>query len=131
MLLEPYAGWSLFKIDDFEFPISYLTDVPQDFTDAFLYGLSHGICSVTMDGEDKGDCLLVMNMFDCYTIQNKSNNYTLDNNIIIKRFEIDMHTLAEKFIKDIERHEEAWANWQLWEEPCLPYNLNKLKELLP
>lgn len=130
MISNPGCGWALFKIKDFEFPISYLTDIPQDFTDAFLYGLSHGTCSIMMDGEDKGDCLFVIHPYECYVIQNKSDNDNLDNNIIIRRFEIGTHILAEEFIEDIERNEEAWANWQFWEEPSLPYNLNKLKELL-
>ena len=130
MLSEPGYGWVSFTIQDFIFGASYLTDVPQDFTDAFIYGLHHGTCSVMMEGECNGDCLFVMDAFDCYTIQNKSDNDNLDNNIVVKRFEISIKDLAKEFVSDIERYEEAWANWQFWEEPSLPYNLNKLRELL-
>jgi len=127
MLSKPDSGWSLFQIEDFEFPFSYVRDTPQDFIDALIYGFTHGVCSVVMDGEGHSDCIFVINEWDCYVILD---NYNDSDKIVTKRFQISLEKIAEMFVKDMEKYPKEWANWEFYNFIDIHYDLSKLKKLV-
>lgn len=134
ILSKPLSGWSTFHIGDFSFPVSYLNDTPQEFIDAFIYVLKNNSSAVVeLDGEGAGECLVVICPYaGIYTIVNHSDDETLNNNIDTQYFHINTERIAKQFIKDIEDHEDLWADWQSFGEEELRkyYDLSELKKLI-
>lgn len=132
ILEKPSCGWSHFYIGDFDFPISYLRNTPQDFIDAFTDTLKNGIASVVvLDGEGLECTIVIQPYAGVYTIVNKSDNEDLNNDIEIKYFHINLKRVVEQFIKDIETYANDWAMWDALDENDKKYyDLNELKELI-
>ena len=52
VLLKPHYGWSKFCIGDFSFPVSYVTDAPQDILDALIDNVKNNVSTIVdLDGE--------------------------------------------------------------------------------
>jgi CO dehydrogenase/acetyl-CoA synthase epsilon subunit len=122
MLTKPKHGWVTLQIGDLEFTASYLTDVPQDFIDAFVDILKNNkTVFFHLDGESKGDLLIILGRIYFYAIEcNKNKLYDLN--------DINIYKLMKEFIKDMEINQDEWKNWTFEENK--DYNLTDLKELL-
>jgi hypothetical protein len=123
MLSKPFAGWTNLKIGELEFIPSYLTDVPQQFIDAFEQVLKNNLNDqvIVLDGEDKGELLFVIGRTHFYAIECEQNKlYDLN--------DINIYKLVKEFIKDIENNYILWQDWDLSEPK--KYNLENLKKLL-
>lgn len=124
MLSKPGAGWTTLKIGELEFVASYLTDVPQQFIEAFENILkdSSNKQIIVLDGEEKGDLIFIISKIYFYAIKcNKNKLYDLN--------EVNIYKLIKEFIKDIESNYIFWQNWMYDEEPR-KYDLSELKRLL-
>ena len=124
MLSVPSCGWTTLKIGELEFVASYLTDVPQQFISAFEDILKdNGYRQIIiLDGEEKGDLILVINNIYFYAIEcNKNKLYDLNR--------VNVYKLIKEFIKDIENNYTFWQSWTYDEEPK-EYDLSELKRLL-
>ena len=129
MLSKPFAGWANFTINTFTFPVSYLTDVPNDFIKALTIALRDDISTVVvLDGESDGDCEIIFNTYhdtvsavhfvpDC---EDKVETVFWDDNIL---------SIAKKFIEDIELNYEEWKNWGYDDEPN-DFDLTELKNII-
>jgi predicted RNase H-like nuclease (RuvC/YqgF family) len=129
MLEKPSGGWCIFTLGDFKFCFSYLRDTPLEIMDALIFAFKNGSMTFTLDGEDKGEAIIVSDSFETYIIQNFSNNENLDNNISVKRFEIDFIKIADMFIEDMEKYRREFSWWEMNEEPRY-YDLTELKTLV-
>jgi len=123
MLSKPKYGWTEFKLGDFKSRASYLTNIPQDCIDAFIYGLkNHKPITIFFDAEGY-EFYLVSDYYSSYIILDDEETTVYYINKGIKE-------IAKKFVHDIERNYEAW---QLWDFPCdvkRDYDLSELKNLL-
>ena len=111
MLSKPFAGWANFSLNEFTFPVSYLTDVPADFVKALTIALEHDVSTVVvLDGEGEGDCKIV---FNTYHDTVSAIHYVPDSDVQIETvfWDESIVSIAEKFIQDIEAHYDDWKNW--------------------
>ena len=131
MFSKPCCGWTDITIKDitneFNAPASYLTDVPNDCLDAFIYALEN-CCSVVIDFDAEGwDYKLVCSKYDTYVIEEKD-EYKL------YHFDINLEDLIKEFLEDLERNYDEWISWMCYceDDEVDSYNLkiNKIKGLL-
>jgi len=108
MLTKPNSGWTNVLIDDFSERASYLTDVPNDCLDSFIYGLKNNVpIAIYFDAEGY-DYHLVSSWNSSYIIMDKINaTITIDKNI---------EELAKELIDDIENNFEDWLNWECYDD---------------
>lgn len=129
MLSKPKSGWTTLKIQDFEFNASYLTDVPNDFLNAFIVSLRDDIStSIVLDGEAEGECIVIFNTYSNSIYVVYDDYYSQDKNCI-RFWDIDIATLAKEFVKDIEDNLNDW-NWWLCDDESNRIDLETLKNLL-
>lgn len=111
MFTEPKHGWVILKLGDFEGSVSYLTDVPIDCLDAFIYALrTNNPATIFFDAEG-WDFHLVSSYYDGYIISDKNEPpelYLINNGTF--------RTLAKELISDIEKYFDEWVNWLSYED---------------
>lgn len=107
MFTEPKHGWTNLKIGDICYRASYLTDIPIDCLDAFIYALkNHSPATVYFDAEG-WEHYLVSYRYDSYVIVNK-------NTTTVEVIEKDYVQLAKELIKDIKNYFDGWVNWECY-----------------
>lgn len=129
MFAKPNAGWSELEInEDFSFPASYLTDIPNDFIKALTVALKDNISTaVTIDGESHGECIVLFNMYEnCVTVI-----YDIIHGRKIREFyRFTPLEFAKEFIKDIEDNLNDWNNWMSDDEEEYSFDIDPLKQLV-
>jgi hypothetical protein len=106
VLEAPAHGWTQVRIGDFSDRASYLTDVPMECLESFIYGFfSDSPISLKFDAEG-WDFLVVVDDYSTHIITSKD-NYKLES------YEIWKEDLAVELINDIESNLEAWVEWDL------------------
>lgn len=104
MLSEPQHGWTFVQIEDFKEPASYITDVPNDCLDGFIYALNNNLPAIIYFDAEGYDYYLIITRFVSYIILEKES-------VRLYRFEISMYDLVEELINDIELYIDEWASW--------------------
>jgi len=111
MLTKPQYGWTNLQFDNFSERASYLTDVPKDCLDAFIYALQTNNTAIVYFDAEGYEFHLVSSYYRSYIIvdnyDNKVKTYTIDKNII---------KLAKELIDDIENYFEDWLNWECYND---------------
>lgn len=132
MLSVPKAGWSTLSIEDFKFDVSYITDIPRDFTKALLVALEQNINTmVVVDGEDKGECNVVFDVVNNIVTATYLNLWISSEYRTEKEFyDTSVLYFAEKFIEDIEQNVEAWSYWNVEYENVITEEFEKLKKIV-
>lgn len=116
MLEKPSVGWSMITIENFHFPLSYLTDVPNDFLDALIIALKYNVSTfVTVDGESEGECDILFNMVDNRVSAIRC-VYDYDERVETKFYDTTVLDFAKSFLDDLERHLDQWQLWLKFEE---------------
>jgi len=130
MLSKPFAGWTRLKLDDFSASASYLTDVPVDCLNAFIYALKENAPATVFFDAEGWDYYLVSYTYQTYIIINKDKTTVKVINKCIKE-------LAQELVKDIKLYLDGWANWTMDEEDevikykeLLKSKVNELEELI-
>jgi len=128
MLTKPLHGWTNISVDNFSERASYLTDIPNDCLDAFIYALKTNNPAVVFFDAEGYEFHLVSSYYRSYVIIDKEDNtvetYTIDKNII---------KLAKELIDDIENYFEEWLNWEYYDDIKYEYaktNRDVFKEKL-
>lgn len=126
MLGKPRYGWTNVEIGDFVDRASYITDVPNDCLDAFIFGLKNGF-PVTVEFDAEGwEFTIVSKFYDTFIIMEKEEVeiITTDKTVL---------DLAEELIEDIELHIDDWSEWSPFSDEKADENkddlMNKLNEL--
>jgi hypothetical protein len=123
MLTKPSCGWTSLEIEGKKFRASYLTDIPNDCIDAFVYGLkNHRPVTIYFDGEGIESYLVCDNYFS-YII------FIADKEMVFS-FNKGIKELSQEFVKDIEENYEEWIYWNGYDDILLEIDLTELKELL-
>jgi len=109
MFTKPESGWTFLEIGDFSERASYLTDIPNDCLDAFIYALQNNTPIVIYFDAEGWEYYLVCSWCQAYIILNKEKHeiITIDKNI---------REIAKEFIKDIEENIDEWANWECYDD---------------
>jgi len=129
MLSKPKNGFTKLTIQDFEFKASYLTDVPNDFLNAFIVSLRDDIStSIILDDKANGECIVIFNTYKNSIHVVHDDAYCLDKNCITF-WDIDICSLAKEFVKDIEENKSDW-NWWLCNDESSNIDLTELKNIL-
>lgn len=133
MLTKPKHGWTNVQIEDFVDRASYLTDIPNDCLDAFIYGIENNMPVVIYFDAEGWDYHLVASYYESYIIREKES-------LEIYKFKKNYIDLAYELIKDIEDNINEWTNWLsysdythdelLWNKTELQNKLTKLKQVL-
>lgn len=127
MFTKPSFGWTNLKLsNDFSFPASYLTDIPNDFIKALTIALKNNVSTaVYIDGESKGECLILFDMAE-NCISTISYN---DNTREVREFyNITPLLFAQEFIKSLEDNREEWENWMC--EDDYSFDVTPLKKII-
>lgn len=131
MLSKPSAGWSRLEYEDFSFPVSYLTDVPNDIIKALTIALRENVSTaVDIDGESEGTCTILFNVSEnCVSVIFCSQEYEIGR--VEKTFyELNILKFAKEIISDFERDHKEWTEWFCDEEEKCIYDLTELKNIV-
>lgn len=116
MLANPKYGWTNVSIGEFNECASYLTDVPNDCLDAFIYARENGFPAVVYFDAEGYEYYLIASYFESFITIEKDELKTY-------RFDLGLVDLAKELIDDIEQNIDEWADWQCYKE----YDENQLK----
>ena len=127
MLTKPAHGWTNLNFSNFLERASYLTDIPNDCLDAFIYALQTNNPAVVYFDAEGFDFHLVSSFYRSYIIRDKEDN-TVDTYVIEK----DIIELAKELVYDIENDFDAWLQWEYYDdsEEYAETNKEKFKEKL-
>lgn len=121
---KPKDGWANLKIDDSNFMISYVTNVPFDIIKNAKIALKEKMPYVlTFDLEMYGMLYLISDFPSTYCIhdlEDEKGYYSMD---------IDKIDLIENLIKSIDENIDDWAAWEKFEDQDLEI-VKKNKEKL-
>lgn len=104
MLAKPLHGWTNVSIGDFKERASYLTDIPNDCLDAFIYAVNKNLPVVVYFDAEGYDYLLVACCFESYIVTTKEK-------LEVLQFDVGLIGLANELINDIKKHIDEWSNW--------------------
>lgn len=116
MFTKPQYGWVNIEIEEFSERASYLTDIPNDCLDAFIFAREKGVPAVMYFDAEGYDYHLIASYFGTYIIIEKDEIKTY-------HFDKTFADLAKELINDIEQNIDEWANWQSDNQ----YNSRELK----
>jgi hypothetical protein len=108
MLTKPNHGWTNLQIGDFIERASYLTDIPNDCLDAFIYALRNSNPAVIFFDAEGWDFHLVASYYQSYIIVDKD-----DTKVYV--FEKTIKELAKELYEDIKNNFDDWLNWDLYD----------------
>lgn len=117
MIVNLQHGWAMIRIGNFTERASYLTDVPNDCLDAFIFARENGFPATVHFDAEGYEYYLVASYFDSYIIMEKDDTE-------IYRISLGLVELGEELISDIESNIDKWANWLFYNE----YNEDELKK---
>ena len=124
MLTTPKHGWTNLSIQNFSERASYLTDIPNDCLDAFIYALQTNNPAVIFFDAEGFDFHLVSSYYESYVIIGSDNTK-------IYTFEKNIKELAEELVNDIQRDFNDWLNWECYDDgEYAEVNREKFKEKL-
>ena len=124
MLTKPQYGWTYLIFPNFSERASYLTDVPNDCLDAFIYALQTNNPAVIFFDAEGFDFHLVSSYYESYVIIDSDNTK-------IYTFEKNIKELAEELVNDIQRDFNDWLNWECYDDgEYAEVNREKFKEKL-
>ena len=105
MITNPKNGWCSFSLGDFLGSASYLTDVPCDLLDAFLNFHEHG-AGVAVFDEEGSFFTMVLTKYNngIFLIEER------DTALLHDFSDLDIYTLEDEVIADIENDIDAWAS---------------------
>ena len=108
MLTKPSHGWTDLHIDNFSERASYLTDIPNDCLDAFIYALQNGNPAVIFFDAEGWDFHLIASYYCSYVVVDKDNAevYVIDKTI---------KELAKELYNDINNNFDDWLDWDLYD----------------
>jgi hypothetical protein len=130
MFTKPTAGWSKLKIKDFSFPVSYTTDVPNDLIKAISIALKEEITTVvTIDGEDKGMCKIILNMEDNF-ISILCSDKNLSCRVEQEFDNVSIIDFASEVLNDLIENQKEWLEWALDEDSSYSFDLEILKNAI-
>jgi len=106
MFTKPEHGWINLQIEDFSERASYMTDIPNECLDAFIYALQNNTPAVVFFDAEGYEFHLVASYYGSYIIVDKDNAklYTVSKNI---------YALAKELYDDIKNNLDEWTNWYL------------------
>ena len=110
MLNTPNKGWTGVQIGAYEYRASYLTDVPMDLLDMFLYTASHYAAATYFDGEGF-EYELMFSGADVYLIMHDETDYVIH---IEDARPVDFIKCA---LHDIENDIYEWVLWDMDRDP--------------
>jgi hypothetical protein len=109
MFTKPKHGWTNLQFKDFSERASYLTDIPIECLDAFIYSLQNN-SPVTIYFDAEGwDYYLVSFYYKSYIVINKEQPKL----IIIDK---DHKKLAKELTEDIEKYLDGWVYWECYKD---------------
>jgi len=111
MLTTPQDGWTYLQLENFSEHASYLTDVPNDCLDAFIYALRTNNPAIVYFDAEGFDFHLVSSYYRSYIIRDREDN-SVDTYVIEK----DIIELAKELVNDIQRDFDDWLNWESYDD---------------
>ena len=96
MFTKPQDGWTHLNFENFSERASYLTDVPNDCLDAFIYALQTNNPAVVYFDAEGYDYHLISSYYRSYIIRDKE-----DNKVNIHVIEKGIIELAKELVSDI------------------------------
>jgi hypothetical protein len=109
MFTKPKNGWVNLELSNLSLRASYLTNVPNNCLDAFIYGLKNNRPVTIFFDAEGWDFHLVSSHYCSYIIVHKDK---LTVHLISK----DFRELAQELIDDIELYLYDWANWECYDD---------------
>jgi hypothetical protein len=108
MFSKPKHGWTNLELGDFSERASYLTDIPNDCLDAFIYAMKNNVPATIFFDAEGWDFHLVSSYYQTYIILDKEN---------VKTFVVDkdFKKIAKELINNIESYFDEWVNWEWYE----------------
>lgn len=108
MLTKPSHGWTNIQIGNFSERASYLTDIPNDCLDAFIYALQSGNPAVIFFDAEGWDFHLIASYYCSYIIVDKDEAK-------VYSFDRTIKELAKELYEDINNNFDDWLNWDLYD----------------
>lgn len=127
MLSKPKNGWSTVSIGEFEAEASYLVDIPYDWLNACLTGLSSKV-PVTLFINEEGSEEFIVSYYEVTHIIIDQGS---ESECITYR-DIDFMDIAKAVIEDIKLYLEDWVEWSPYEDTEEKWEKRRieLKELI-
>ena len=111
MLTTPQDGWTYLQLENFSEHASYLTDVPNDCLDAFIYALRTNNPAIVYFDAEGFDFHLVSSYYRSYIIRDREDNSV--DTYVIEKGTIE---LAKELVNDIQRDFDDWLNWESYDD---------------
>ena len=108
MLTKPKHGWTNLHIGDFSERASYLTDIPNDCLDAFIYALQNGNPAVVFFDAEGWDFHLVASYYQSYVIVDKDEAK-------LYAFDKTINDLTKELYEDISNNFDDWLDWDMYD----------------
>ena len=125
MFTIPRNGWTNLNFDKISLRASYLTDIPNDCLDAFIYALKTNNPAIIFFDAEGYDFHLISSYYRSYIIVDKE-----DNNVDTYVIEKGIIELAKELVNDIQRGYDDWLNWDCDDEEYAEVNREVFKEKL-
>ena len=127
MLSKPKAGWTLFKVGDFERSVSYITPVPEELLRLFAeYYAPRRLGCVTLDEEGHEFVLVLSDVLGMAVFEENEEGLLVGHHLA----SLDqVKALAQELICDIESCINEWAEF-IDPDPLLPQFKSVVIELL-
>lgn len=109
MFTKPQHGWTNLQLGNFSERASYLTDVPIDCLDAFIYALQNKVPAVVYFDAEGWDFHLVSSYYRTYMILDKDT-------VEIFIYDKTIEEVAIELINNIENYFEEWVNWECYDD---------------
>ena len=123
MFTIPRNGWTNLNFDKISLRASYLTDIPNDCLDAFIYALKTNNPAIIFFDAEGYDFHLISSYYRSYIIVDKE-----DNNVDTYVIEKGIIELAKELVNDIQRGYDDWLNWDCDDEEYAEVNREVFKE---
>lgn len=105
MFTKPEHGWTNLQLGNFSERASYLTDIPIDCLDAFIYALENNSPIAIYFDAEGWDYHLVSSYYESYIIISKDG-------FDLMGIEGNFKDLAKELVNDIEIYFEDWVCWE-------------------
>ena len=122
MLSKPKDGWTTVKIGEFESEASYLVDIPFDWLNVCLTGLTNKV-PITLFIDEEGSEAFIVSYYDVtHVIIDRD-----DVSECITYRNIDFMDITKAIIEDIKLSFEDWVQWSPYEDAEEDYKKRKMQ----
>lgn len=109
MFSKPANGWTNLKLGELSLRASYLTDIPMDCLDSFIFALQNHLPAIIFFDAEGWDFHLASSYYRTYIVLDldEVETFVIDKNI---------KEITQDLINNIELYFKEWVDWECWDD---------------